>query len=123
MAEYAASRTSWNGFTRALAEYRQSHFRAALGFLDEALRDEGEEPEQDIGTYALRAMAHQQMSEPQKARADLAKTVELAAKKKLAKMEAGDLGNRWPQWIFAQALLQEAKALVSGGTETAAGSK
>src|SRR5207302_898725 len=53
MAEYAASRTSWNGFTRALAEYRQSHFRAALGFLDEALRDEGEEPEQDIGTYAL----------------------------------------------------------------------
>ena len=123
MAEYAASRTSWNGFTRALAEYRQSHFRDALGLLDEALLEKWDEPEGEIAAYAVLAMAHLQVSESEKARSDLSKGIELAEKKKLEKMGAGDLGNAWLQWILTQALLQEAKSLVSGGTETAAGSK
>ena len=115
MADSAARAWPWYAFTKGLAEYRQAHFGGALSWLERSNRDEEEE-----ATYLLKAMAWQQIAQPEKARATLTKAIELHERKKLAKDQAGELGNDWVEWIFAKPLLAEAKAIVGGqGAATA----
>jgi hypothetical protein len=43
----------------------------------------------------------------------LAKGLEIVDKK-MAELNSGDLGGSWVDWIIAQALLDEARALIDG---------
>ena len=71
----------------------------------------------------LLAMSNYQLGQLDEARAALRRGLEIADKK-LLKIESGDLGWCWDEWVFAQVLMREAKALIEGGanagTETKA---
>ena len=64
----------------------------------------------------LLAMSSYQSRQPDEARAALASGLELAATK-LPKLESGDLGRYWPDWVFAHVLMREAKALIEGDSK------
>jgi len=57
------------------------------------------------------AMARQHLNQPAGARAALEKAVEIL-EAKLPKLESGDLGELWGDWIIAHVLLREAKMLI-----------
>ncbi len=59
------------------------------------------------------AMEQYRSKQDREAAVTLAKGVEIA-ESKLSKLDGGDLGNGWLDWIIAQALLREAKALLDG---------
>jgi hypothetical protein len=66
----------------------------------------------------VQAMACQRLNQPDKAHAALGRGSEMA-NAKLPKLEDGDLGGGWSDWIIAQALLGEAKTLIEGQPVTA----
>jgi tetratricopeptide (TPR) repeat protein/thiol-disulfide isomerase/thioredoxin len=98
-------------FDKGLAEYRQGRFAGAVEW----------EQEVAAGTLAFRnaqawmvlAMAHWQLKQPDEAHAALAKGVELIDTK-LPKLESGNIGPDWRNWIVAHALMKEAKELIEG---------
>ena len=57
-------------------------------------------------------MAQYQLQQSEPARASLAKGAEL--EQKSPKLDSGDIGEDWMDWIIAHALMREAKALVKG---------
>jgi hypothetical protein len=60
----------------------------------------------------LLAMSNYQLRQLDQARAALRRGLEMA--EKLPKIESGDLGWFWDEWVFAQVLMREAKALIEG---------
>ena len=63
------------------------------------------------------AMAQHQLKQTGEARATLAEGLETAVTK-LPKLESDDLGIDWYDWIIAQLLIREAKALIQPSPET-----
>ena len=78
----------------------------------------GENPIRDVQAYSVLAMAQLQLQQTNAARATLAKAVEIE-ETKLPRLDSGDLGGGWRDWIIAHALLNEARALVEGGSKPA----
>ena len=103
-------------FVKGLAEYRQGHFASAAEWTQKVLTQTGEVPFRDVEAYMVMAMAQHRSRQPDQARAALAKGVEIA-ETKLPKLDSGDLGDDWLDWIIAHALMSEAKALL--GTQPA----
>jgi hypothetical protein len=58
-------------------------------------------------------MAQHCSKQADEANAALAKGVEIA-ESNLPKLDSGDLGDGWIDWIIAHALMREAKALIEG---------
>jgi len=108
---------------KALAEYRQGRFASAAEWALKTLSQPeygwGWELRNDIrrvGANMVLAMSNYQLHQPDQARAALARGLEIADKK-LPKLESGDLGLHWPDWIFTQVLMREAKALIEGDSK------
>ena len=110
----------WRDYTQGLAEYRQGRYASAVKWTEQVLA----KPESDTPTaYDLLcaqdsmvlAMAHYHSGQTNDARAVLAKGVEII-ETKLPKLENGDLGVYWVDWIITRALMAEAKALIEGAT-------
>jgi tetratricopeptide (TPR) repeat protein len=110
---------------KALAEYRQGSFASAAEWASKALS----QPEYISDRLAsenahcirveasmVRAMSNYQLHHPDEARAILASGLEFA-NKKLPNLESGDLGSYWGEWICAQVLMREARALIEGGSK------
>lgn len=93
---------------KALAEYRQGHFANAVEWASKSVGNPF--PYSATESYAVLAMAHCRLQQYDAARAAFANGVALEAK--LPKLESGDLGNDWRDWIIANALLAEAKTLL-----------
>lgn len=83
-----------------------------MEWTEQALTDPGVN-ERDAEAYLILAMAKQHLKRPGEARAALAKAVEIA-ETKLPKLESGDLGELWGDWIIAHVLMSEAKLLIEG---------
>jgi pentatricopeptide repeat protein len=114
---------------KSLAELRQGRFSGAVEWAGKALTNScyrpasvmsyppsAESPAESychLQAYAVAAMAYWKMGQPDRARAALAKGVEIADRK-LPKPDSGDLGDGWIDWIVAQTLLTEAKTLIEG---------
>jgi hypothetical protein len=62
------------------------------------------------------AMAQYRSKQADEAGATLAKGVEIA-ERRLPKLDSGDLGDSWLDWIIAHVFLCEAKALIEGRAE------
>ncbi len=104
-------RLHYHQLGRALSEYRQGHFDGSLAWARQSAADAA--PEVQAMSHAVLAMAHQQLGQKNEARAALANAEE--ARQKLAPAVSNDLGRSWQEWIFAQALVDEARALVGPG--------
>jgi tetratricopeptide (TPR) repeat protein len=109
---------AWRQLAQGLADYRQGHFASALDWAEKALTRTGVDPRRDVEACMVQAMACQRLNQPDKAHAALA-TGSVMASAKLPKLEDGDLAEGWLDWIIAQALLREARALIEGQPVTA----
>jgi hypothetical protein len=64
-------------------------------------------------------MSCYQLGQSDETRAALTTGLEIAAAK-LPKIESGDLGPYWPDRVFADMLMHEARALIEGSSKTEA---
>jgi WD40 repeat protein/Flp pilus assembly protein TadD len=123
MAETAVSaptnhpQLTWFRFVKGLAEYRQGHFANAVDWMQKVLAHAGDFSTRDVEAYMVLAMAHYRLNQDGDAGVALGKGVEIA-ERELRKLESGDLGAGWIDWIIAHALMREAKDLA--GERTAA---
>jgi len=94
-----------------LAEYRQGRFASTVEWMQRVVTNAGEVLERDVEAYAVLAMAYYQLKQIAEARATFAKGLEIVDTK-MPKLDSGDLGESWIDWIIAHALVREAKALI-----------
>jgi eukaryotic-like serine/threonine-protein kinase len=111
-----SSSITWTQFAESLLEYRQGHFNFAAAWAVKALASPGGN-ERDVEAGTVLAMSRQQLGQINEAGAALTKSAEIA-ESKLPKLENGDLGDNWEDWIIAHALLDEARTQIAGGTFT-----
>jgi tetratricopeptide (TPR) repeat protein len=103
-------------FAKGLAEYRQANFAQAVEWTQQALRQAGTDYSRDIQAYSVRSMALHRLNRAGEAREALSKATILAGAI-LPRLDSGDLGPDWHEWIIAQTLLREAKALIEGSSK------
>jgi len=96
---------------KALAEFRQGRHASATEWARKA--GETSFPHAAAEAYAVLAMAQFRLDQPEAARAALAKGAAIF-ETQLPKLESGDLGGDWRDWIIARALLAEARTLING---------
>ena len=110
---------------KALAEYRQGQYASAAEWASKALSQPDYCNDRELRKRAhcrrvdasmLLAMSNFQLHRLDEARAAFAKGLEIAHER-LPKLESGDLGEFWDEWVFAQVLMREAKALIDGGAK------
>jgi hypothetical protein len=95
-------------FCKALAEYRLGHYQAATNWAGHAIQGTFEYP--SANAAAVMAMSQYKLNQLDNARTTLAycnKVIE----EKMPKF-GQDLGDAWPDWIIAHALLTEAQNLL-----------
>ena len=96
-------------FCKALAEYRQGHFVEAVGLAEQTVNYPDPYPE--AGAYAVVAMAKYRLKDTDGAHLALGKLTQIVTVK-LRRLENGDLGSGWRDWIIVRALHDEATALI-----------
>jgi tetratricopeptide (TPR) repeat protein len=101
---------TWFRLARGLADYRLGQFASAAEWMRKVLSDAGQQTVRDAEASLVLSMAQHELKQPDEARAALAKSIEIVDTK-MPKLEDGDLGN-WIDWIFAHALLKEARAQI-----------
>jgi len=113
---------AYYAFAKGLAEYRQANFAQAVEWTRKALSQPGTDYNRDVQAYSVLAMALHRLNQASEAREASSTATELAGAK-LPRLESGDLGPAWYDWIMAQTLLREAKALIEGGAKAGDGNK
>jgi tetratricopeptide (TPR) repeat protein len=110
-------------FVGGLAAYRQTNHARALENARTVLDLAGTDPNPEIAAWAVMAMAKHGLKQTNEAVTALSQARELA-KAKLPKLETGDLGTGWNDWIITHALLREARTLIEeNGTHSPDASK
>ncbi len=97
-------------FVKGLAEYREGHFASAAKWLQKVEVPSGE-PWRTVQVSMVLAMAQRRLDQNDAAQAALAQGIRLADAN-TPKTKNRDLGIAWSDWIIAQALMREAKALM-----------
>jgi tetratricopeptide (TPR) repeat protein len=100
-------------FAKALAEYRQGRFASTVDWTQKALVKLGGDSFRDAQAYMVLAMAQHQLKQGDESHAALAKGLEVVDTH-LPKLESGDIGDAWIDWIIAHALMSEARGLIEG---------
>lgn len=117
---------AWFSFLQmdnGLAQYRRGQYASAVDWMRQVIGQPMNvgRPlpvwERDVAAYSALAMAQHQLKQADEARAALAKAVELA-QTKLPQLGRDNLEEDWVDWLIAQILLREAKALVNGELKT-----
>jgi WD40 repeat protein len=99
-------------FAKGLADYRQGHFASAVDRMQKTLAEPGVDY-RDAQAYLVLAMAQHQSGKLAEARAALDKGAQII-ETRLPRLESGDIGDNWTDWIIAHALLKEAQGLIQG---------
>jgi len=99
-------------FAKGLAEYRQGHFASAVDWTRKVVASTGT-GDAEAQAYFVLAMALHQSGQAQESRAALAKGTDFV-ETKMPKLESGDIGDAWIDWIVARTLMSEAKGLIEG---------
>lgn len=107
----------WFQLVKGLAEHRQGHFATAVEWLNKTLTKSGNPGVREVEAYMVLAMAHYKLKQTDEARTAFARGAEIGLTK-LPTLEGGDIGGDWIDWIFAHALMREAKAVIEGVSET-----
>jgi tRNA A-37 threonylcarbamoyl transferase component Bud32/tetratricopeptide (TPR) repeat protein len=113
-------------FVKGLAEYRQGHFAGAVELEQKVLAVEprqwkdpmsgklvtlGREDYRNAEAWMVLAMAQHELHQEAQARSSFDKGIAIA-ETKLPKLQSGDLGDFWENWIIVGALAKEAKELL-----------
>ncbi len=103
----------WFQFAHGLAQYRQGRYEEALAAVESAPRISPNFQDEALSAQSLivSAMCRQQLKQSEAAAKDLAAGKQLV-EAAFAKLETpAGLGPAWHDWLFAQALLEEAELL------------
>ena len=100
----------FQNYIHSLAEYRQGHFATAVGLCKKSTT-QGGNAYAEAKAYLVMAMAQYQLNQVDESRTALAKAYEIVDTR-MPKLESGDLGVSWHDWLMAQILLREAKQLI-----------
>jgi len=103
----------YSQFGSGLAAYRQGDYASALEHLQPLLTKPPPDPNLGAAAWLVMAMARHGLNQPDEARAALAQGLEIT-RTRLPKLEDGDIGGSWNDWIIAHTLLREAQALIEG---------
>ena len=103
----------WFLFSKGLADYRQGHFTGAAEWMQRVVATPGKTPELAVSGHVVLAMAQHQLQRPDEARAAFNQALALE-RTTLPQLDQGSLGPEWVNWLNAQILLREAKALLAG---------
>jgi tetratricopeptide (TPR) repeat protein len=99
-------------FCKGLAEYRQGNFENVEDWMRKSLMGTNSwDHIRQVEAYMVLAMAQCQLKRLSDARDSLSKGSEIA-RDNLPTLESGDIGEGWIDWLIAQALMREAKALI-----------
>jgi WD40 repeat protein/Flp pilus assembly protein TadD len=96
-------------FANGLAEYRTGNFASAVDWMRKVLTTSY--PVRDAQANLVLAMSQQSLNRPDDARAALA-AASAIINSQMPKLDRGDLGVQWNDWIIAHALWREAKAMI-----------
>jgi hypothetical protein len=96
---------------KAMAEYRQGHFESAAEWAKKA--SGSPIPYSAAESFAVLSLAQWRMQQYEEARASIARC-EAVVEKSLPKLESGNLGDDWRDWIITHVWLAEAKSLILG---------
>jgi Flp pilus assembly protein TadD len=103
-------------FTAGLADYRQGQFSSAVEWMQKATKASGSYNDTgDVELWMVLAMAQYHLQQTNQAHSSLARGMAIA-ETKLPKLESGDIGDGWINWICAHVLMKEAKKLIEGQT-------
>jgi len=105
-------------FCKGFVEYRQKHFASAADWEYKSLGASNSWEALHVATHMVLSMAHHQLHQTEQARATMLKGSEIA-ETKLPKIESGDIGDDWVDWLIAHTLMREAKALIEGESKIA----
>jgi serine/threonine protein kinase len=101
----------WFALAKGMADYRSGRFQSAITWLSKSLSTDSEDREHRFRNgmaYLFLAMAHQQLSEPEKGCAALDQASSMTRP-----ASAGDLGTEWYEWLRFQIVRREAEAVVN----------
>jgi hypothetical protein len=96
---------------KALTEYRRGRFASAGDWARKSLSGSGTNYTTAVAARAVLAMSQHQLKQTDEARKGLAQAAE-TFQTKLPKLESGDLGENWPEWLIARILLREARSVM-----------
>jgi tetratricopeptide (TPR) repeat protein len=99
----------WFQFCKGLAEYRLGKYQAAEEWQRKVLQKVEQGSIRDVGAYMVLALAQYRLQREDEARETFAAGLRLATRR-LPEPSAGDLGDGWMDWVFARALIREARA-------------
>jgi tetratricopeptide (TPR) repeat protein len=104
---------------KGLAEYRMGQFEKAIDWVGKSIGQPTMVmgPRPDAAAYLVMAMAQHRLGRPEEARASLAKGADIV-NTKLLKRENATLDENWIDWIIADILLREARALIGSSPAT-----
>jgi tetratricopeptide (TPR) repeat protein len=108
---------TWFQLCKGLAAYRQGHFADAVEWTEKVLRQPGGPPTRNLAAVAVLGMAEHKLNQTLAARTALSRAAKLESV--LPKLERGDLGEDWHDWIVAHILLKEAQAIIASPTTRA----
>ena len=101
-------------FCKGLVEYRQGNWGNVEDWMSKSLVGTNLwDHTRHVEAHMVLAMAQFQLKRVGDARVSFAKGIEIA-REKLPKLESGDIGNGWIDWLIAHALMREAQALIEG---------
>ena len=95
---------------QALAEFRLGHFEQAVNCAQPGVNSSSRHSRAHAA--AIMAMSQFRLNQVDAARTTLADCNQVI--EKLPKLESGDLGDSWRDWIIAHALQSEAKRMIDG---------
>ena len=98
------------------AEYRAGEFASTVDWTQKVVAKSGKSSLRDVEAMMILAMARHRAQQFSEAGAALADGVNIADTK-LPKLDGGDIGCLWIDWLIAHELMREAKALIEGTTK------
>ncbi|HEV2210312.1 MAG TPA: protein kinase [Verrucomicrobiae bacterium] len=98
---------------KGLAEYRQSHYAGAIDWMQKVLTAQPVVPFRTAQAYLVLAMAQHESGRQHEALAALNRGAGVVDTQ-MPKLESGDIGESWVDWIIVHALLKEAQQRVKG---------
>jgi Flp pilus assembly protein TadD len=96
-------------FVKGLAEYRQKHFASAIDWMQKALADPSVDY-RNAQAYLVLAMAQHESGQLAECRVAMDKGEQII--QAMPKLESGDIGETWNDWIIVHLLRNEAKAMI-----------
>jgi tetratricopeptide (TPR) repeat protein len=106
----------WFEVCKGLAEYRLGNFAVAADWAERGLTGAGTNWSCQVQSQAVLAMAQHELKQTKQATLTYSNAIQ-RADTNLPKIESGNLGEGWIDWIIARALMREAKALIESASE------